>query len=134
MRAFARNALKEVTRRRPRIMEDPFSTRTSIAFTTSIAAPSAIAAIATTASFCTTACEGHDLSFFERKKLDWRLFMLEGMLRDPTPNLPQMCETISDLTRTPYARVPRCFAILHRISSRCHLPQQTHLPQLERQC
>ena len=74
--------------------------RTRIAFT----------AIATTAAFCTApstaACNGHDLSFIERKTLDARLFFLEGMLRDPTPNLPQMCETITDLARTPYARAP----------------------------
>jgi hypothetical protein len=72
--------------------------RTRIAFT----------AIATTAAFCTApstaACNGHDLSLVECKTLDARLFFLEGMLRDPTPNLPQMCETITDLARAPYAR------------------------------
>ena len=122
MRRLGRHAVTLVrsTRRRPLAIESLSSTRLDLSRTAltarsiaiTIISTSSAASIVSTASFCSTAtsrtaagaASGADLTFFERKTLDARLFFLEGMLRDPTPNLSQMCETISDLSEKPYAR------------------------------
>ena len=121
MRALGRNAVARVTRRLPLAIQAPSSTRLGLSRTASTTLPittcghiSSFAAIAGTATFSSTSStaasrgaadgSGDDLNFFERKTLDARSFFLEGMLRDPTPNLSQLCQTMSELSAKPYAR------------------------------
>ena len=38
----------------------------------------------------------------DNKAIDGRIALLEGMLQDSTPNIDQICQTMTDLSRTPY--------------------------------